>query len=77
MKVAYVKIMQDKCQKIIQTKKVEKIKLTDHFVENSALIELYDKRINCEITTTFDFYANKPDLFIKHFCERNNGNMLN
>ena len=67
MKTSYVKSIEERCRKILQSQSVEKVNLTDYFTESAALKEMSNKITNCNFKIVFEFYGNRHDLFLKHF----------
>ena len=74
MKIAYVKSLEERCQKVMLSQKIEKPKLSEYFDENFALADYNDKKIKVEVEFMFHFYSDKPGLFIEHFCTVMPGN---
>ena len=68
MKIAYVKSLEERCRRVIASQNIEKPKLSEYFEEKYALNEYSEKKMQMEIKVLFEFYEDKPDLFLKHFC---------
>ena len=75
MKIAYVKATEEKCKKVILYQNVEKPTLSDYFEEKYALKQYCVDKTNFRVRITFDFYKDKPDLFLHHFCIGVQGNV--
>ena len=76
MKIAYVKATEEKCKKVILYQNVEKpTTLSDYFEEKYALKQYCVDKTNFRVRITFDFYEDKPDLFLHHFCIGVQGNV--
>ena len=67
MKIAYVKSLEERCKRVIASQNIEKPKLSEYFEEKYALNEYSDKKVQLEIKFLFEFYEDKPDLFLRHF----------
>ena len=67
MKIAYVKSLEERCRRVIASQNIEKPKLSEYFEEKYALNEYNDKKVQLEIKFLFEFYEDKPDLFLRHF----------
>ena len=70
MKISYVKSLEEKCQKILQTQKtLSPIKFTDNFCEKSKLETLSLLKSDCWNKDVFKVYDSIPNLFMQHFCK--------
>ena len=77
MKINYVKTLEEKCKKVLQSNQiVQPIKLDQTtFQEKEALEAVYDANYEISATALFEIYAKNPTAFLSQVCQATNGSV--